>query len=311
MLKYLHKHFTLYLAKRQPFRKCQAKYFLIYMKKDSLIEYTKAELIDIERSFPICAHNAGHYEISLREWSTQRINGRADYQLIYLVRGHMRVTLNGKTEVIESGSVLIYKPGQTQIYTYMNDVPCEVYWVHFYGTLIPQTLKELLLDDIVCTNIGINYQIPQLINAILVDLINEKFGAFYANGGRLMLILSEVALCLKKNSDAEINNERFNTILLQMHDISSNLSIKDLAATNNLSVSRFSHLFTQTFGISPHSYRMKIKIDRAKYLLSENDYSVKEIAEMLGFDDQFYFSRLFKKHSGVSPQAFRNIQKQK
>lgn len=78
MLKYPHKHFTLYLAKRQPFRSVKQKYFLIYMKKDSLIEYTKAELIDIERSFPICAHNAGHYEISLREWSTQRINGRAD-----------------------------------------------------------------------------------------------------------------------------------------------------------------------------------------------------------------------------------------
>lgn len=294
------------------FGRFQAKYFLrIYMKQDSLIEYTKAELIDIERSLPLCAHNAGHYEISLREWSTQRNNGRADYQLIYLLRGHMRVTLNGVTRVIKSGSVLLYKPGQPQIYTYMNDVPCEVYWVHFYGTLIPQTLKELELDSLTCADVGTNYRISQLINEVLIDLINEKFGAFYANAGRLMLILSEVAFSLKKNSDAEISTERFNNVLLQMHDIASNLSLKDLAEANNLSVSRFSHLFTQTFGMSPHSYRMKIKIDRAKYLLSENDYSVKEIAEMLGFDDQFYFSRLFKKNTGVSPQAFRNMQKQK
>ena len=51
---------------------------------------------------------------------------------------------------------------------------------------------------------------------------------------------------------------------------------------------------------------MKIKIERAKYLLTENDRPVKEVAEMLGFEDAFYFSRMFKKYTGVSPQAFRN-----
>ena len=120
------------------------------------------------------------------------------------------------------------------------------------------------------------------------------------------MILSEVAFNSRQNATPAIGTERFNTILLQMHDISSSVSIKDLAAMNNLSVSRFSHLFTQTYGMSPHSYRLKIKIERAKYLLTENDRPVKEVAEMLGFEDALYFSRMFKKYTGVSPQAFRN-----
>ena len=276
------------------------------MQKDTLIEYTKVDSIEIDKSLPICTHNAGHYEISLREWSTARPHGRSDYQLIYLLKGHMRVTLSGVERVIGSGSVLIYKPGQPQIYTYMNDVPCEVYWIHFYGTTIPETLRKLSLEGNSLFNIGTNYQIPQLFNAILIDLINERFGSFYSNCGRTLMILSEVAFNLRQNATPAIGNERFNTILLQMHDISSSVSIKDLAAMNNLSVSRFSHLFTQTYGMSPHSYRLKIKIERAKYLLTENDRPVKEVAEMLGFEDALYFSRMFKKYTGVSPQAFRN-----
>ena len=275
------------------------------MQKDTLIEYTKSESMEIDENLPLCVHNAGHYIITLCEWSTSRPYGRDDYQLIYLHEGHMRITLGNKTLVIGSGSVVIYKPHQPQLYTYMNDIPCEAYWIHFYGTIIPEMLRKLSLEGSSLFNIGTNYQIQQFFNEILINLIGNRFGGFYSNCGRALMIFSEVAV----NSRAQTTHatsKRFDEILLQMHDVMSSTSIKDIATMNNLSVSRFSHLFTQNYGISPHSYRIKLKIERAKHLLSEHGHSIKEIANMLGFEDPLYFSRIFKKYTGVSPKDFKH-----
>lgn len=278
---------------------------------DSLIEYNRAELSGIDREVPLCVNNAGHYVINSRVFATKRPHGREDYQLIYIVRGRMRVNAGSRGDRFYSeGTVLLFKPNDPQIYAYLNDTTCEAFWIHFYGTLIEGVLKSLNVGNERIIQVGVNHKIPQYINEILIDLMTGRFGADYSNDGRLLLILSEVAK-YKNNAVSEINtgNERFGEVLLQMHDTLSNLTVAELADIANLSVSRFTHLFTKQFGLSPHAYQMNIKIERAKYLLVENKNSVKEISWMLGFDDPFYFSRIFKKQTGLSPMQYKNLNK--
>ena len=68
---------------------------------------------------------------------------------------------------------------------------------------------------------------------------------------------------------------------------------------------RFNHVFKDITGYSPNQYLIKIRIDRAKQLLSDENLSVKETAEIVGYTDINYFSRLFKKSTGVSPKGFK------
>jgi AraC-like DNA-binding protein len=83
------------------------------------------------------------------------------------------------------------------------------------------------------------------------------------------------------------------------------LSLKGLATLVDLSPSRFSALFHAAFGVSPVRYQREARVARAQHLLLKEERSIKEIADELGFSDQFKFSRTFKKVSGESPQHFR------
>lgn len=67
--------------------------------------------------------------------------------------------------------------------------------------------------------------------------------------------------------------------------------------------------FKEWSGTSPVSYRNGIRISSAKSLLQNSNLSIYEISSEIGFDDQYYFSRLFKKLTGLSPRDFRSSNK--
>ena len=87
--------------------------------------------------------------------------------------------------------------------------------------------------------------------------------------------------------------------------IEENIQISQLAEIINLTVNHFSHVFKNTFGISPKKYILQKKLDFAQTLLAKSYYNVNEIAHKLGFDNETYFSRLFKEKLGFSPSEYK------
>ena len=79
----------------------------------------------------------------------------------------------------------------------------------------------------------------------------------------------------------------------------------ELAELCYLSTSRFYQLFKAEFGVSPLEYRDRMIIKRASALLETGDMSVKEVALAVGFENTAYFSRFFKKHTGIPPSCGR------
>lgn len=86
----------------------------------------------------------------------------------------------------------------------------------------------------------------------------------------------------------------------------SSYSITEAMKKSPLAVDHFRRTFQREVGISPHRYLCQLRIAGAKQLLRTSSLPVKDIAVMCGFDDPYYFSRLFKKYVGQSPAIWRN-----
>lgn len=87
------------------------------------------------------------------------------------------------------------------------------------------------------------------------------------------------------------------------------ISFDDIAQKFNFNSSYLSKIFTKYIGENPIKYMTNLRINKAKHmLLSDKELAIKEIAEMVGYSDQFYFSRIFKNVAGISPASYRGNQ---
>jgi len=83
------------------------------------------------------------------------------------------------------------------------------------------------------------------------------------------------------------------------------LQVATLAARANVSPSHFFALFRRQVGCAPIDYFIRLRMQHARRLLDETSLSVKEVAAILGYEDPFYFSRLFKAVNHESPSRYR------
>lgn len=84
------------------------------------------------------------------------------------------------------------------------------------------------------------------------------------------------------------------------------INMNFIAEKLNYSAGYLSRLFSQHTGVSPYRYIIELRINRAKYLLQNHrELSIKQVGEMVGYPDQSYFSRIFKRLTGKSPQEYR------
>ena len=88
----------------------------------------------------------------------------------------------------------------------------------------------------------------------------------------------------------------------------SKISTDKLAKLCSLSESQLRRCFKSATGTSPKAYQNELIFNSAKNLLKLREFTVSEVAEMLGFYDLYAFSHFFSKHSGISPRKFADEQ---
>jgi YesN/AraC family two-component response regulator len=90
------------------------------------------------------------------------------------------------------------------------------------------------------------------------------------------------------------------------------INLNVIAQKLNYSAAWLTKLFCQQYDTTPSRYLLGLRIAQAKSLLAHNpDMSIKQIGEMIGYQDQGYFSRIFKKNTGLSPIEYRDSLNQK
>ncbi|MFA6775617.1 MAG: response regulator [Sphaerochaetaceae bacterium] len=87
-------------------------------------------------------------------------------------------------------------------------------------------------------------------------------------------------------------------------NLDKRLSLSDVASVFGFSENYLSSLFSKYGDVGFVEYTTEVKMDKAKEMMRQGNYKVYEIAEALGFESAFYFSKVFKKHEGLSPRDY-------
>ena len=131
----------------------------------------------------------------------------------------------------------------------------------------------------------------------------------YQNRGQLLsnLVINYSLAALDRQLSSETYQD--NRIQASVAHINAfyhqKISIAELAAKQNMTREAFSRLFKQETGETPYRLTTKLRVNKARLLLQAQEYSIGEIAEVIGLKDQYHFSRLFKQWTGESPSVYR------
>ena len=122
---------------------------------------------------------------------------------------------------------------------------------------------------------------------------------------QIFILLHRFFMTSLKTDNARVVEEIDKATLYFNEHYSEDISIDEYAQNNHVSVSWFIRNFKQCTGSTPMQYILSQRIYNAEILLRENIYNVTEIAQIVGYDNPLYFSRIFKKIKGVSPSEYR------
>lgn len=242
----------------------------------------------------------------------QRANGCKDNILIYCLHGKGYCTIGQHHFDILPNQYLIL-PATSDILTYGadDDEPWTIYWVHFTGPNIEVFNQSLEI-------FGYRGPVSLPLNKKGLSVWEEMYNCLV--GGFSLDNLRHANLCLHHflasflypdpvNSQIEELNYIETTIHYMEEMIDSRITVEAMAARLRLSTSYFSALFKKATGMPPMDYFIQLKMQKACQLLYLENMKVKEVAEAIGYEDPFYFSRQFKKHMKISPVLYKEAAK--
>ena len=267
-----------------------------------------------DKSRPLIVTSCGTYRLkTVKKLPTWRPKGRLDYQLLYIVSGKGHFYFHGEDRVVYAGRMVLIQPRQEQRYEYFGEDKPEVYWVHFTGSDVKNILRSynIPMDDPIFYS-GASSTYSYLFKEMIHELQNCKTG--YED--LLTMYLRQIFLLVQRTRQEErptvstyIQEEmEFARRYFNEH-YNEPISIQEYAESRNMSVCYFQRNFKQIVKHTPMQYLLTIRVNNAASLLETTDYSMAEIAAIVGYEDPLYFSRLFRKIKGVSPRDYRNLVK--
>lgn len=271
-----------------------------FVPSDISTERTSDEFLEV--------NSCGIQLISLHDRGSERVHGRRDYHILYVERGVCHLTLDGQEQLVEEGGVMLFRPGEPQIYHYCKADRSISHYIHFTGVGCERLLSQLGLSHLRVFMMGRSRSYEEISQKMAREYSMQN--RFWENccAAYLHELLSIVGrkYALRGTGVSLSGESRINKACLRLYaDCVSPPSVAELAADCCLSESRFTHLFREVTGKSVTEFVATLRMERARDLLVASDMPVAQVGETVGYGDQNYFARCFKRMVGCSPREYR------
>lgn len=232
--------------------------------------------------------------------------GHQYFELLYVHNGTLGVTLADTVCTLAAGDLILFGPDSEHAKRLTKDNTCNFLSISFDMDLSePQRLLGHVFH---CTN-GLRDALYKIIEestmhsphaqTLMLCHLQEIIT-------RLILLLNELeeehnSFSLNQNSQGDLLQQ----ILAYMEEkVTEPITIEQICHKFFMSRTSLQALFKTYLHNSPKNYLLNIKLQKSKELIRENQHTISEIADMLGFSSIHYFSRLFKKYFDLSPSEY-------
>ncbi len=230
----------------------------------------------------------------------------AEYQIIYITRGRGRFVSRNQEYTIIPGSVIVLFPGVKHTYKPDVETGWDEYWVGVKGEYFEALQREgVISPEKPVYYIGLHDVMVKLYTTIFERVEKQRPHYQYRISANIIMLMAEIISYDRKQehgsqSDSMVEKVKF----IFQENLYGNIELEEVARRLHLSSSYLGEVFKSYTGLTPYQYYLHLKVNKAKELLERGELNIKEIAHKLSCEDQYYFSRLFKKKTGVPPSQW-------
>jgi AraC family transcriptional regulator, arabinose operon regulatory protein len=275
-----------------------------------------AELLKQLAAHPLCEAlyitDIGHYPKAAFH-DRERRRGSPQHILIYCVHGNGWYQIDKQTHVVSANQFFILPANVAHRYGADLQNPWTIYWVHFTGSRSVEYLKFLN-----------QFQDGQ---PIIVPPRDERFHLFDDIIGHVEMSFNEDNMVYANHALAHFlttfNHSVYRpaerssteqdpigrTIAYMRQKLDKTLTLEELAQVAGMSTSHYSTVFRKKVQSAPINFFTFLKIQHACRLLQDTSLRIKDVAYQIGYEDPYYFSRVFTSVMGTSPRQFRSTKK--
>jgi len=236
-----------------------------------------------------------------------RPTGTGDW-LLMLFYDPVWIGTAGETARREPNSFMVWPPGERQYYG-DRERAYDHTWIHCHGTFVQRQIAKAGLP----TNQPVRLADPSIFERNLLAIHEELIRHAAPNVVIVQNLLENLFHSLSRAFRGEGAKPDIPDAFLAVRrfielNFASPITLPELARQAGLSVPHFCAGFKRHFGVPAIEYVIRQRMHQAAYLLQDRNVRVRDVADRVGVESPYYFSRLFKKHFGVGPRAFRRNQ---
>jgi len=253
-------------------------------------------------AYPPRGHPGGYHF----DWKRGRV--LREYQFVYISAGEGALEMARSRWRITPGQAFILFPGAWHRYRPDARTGWSEHWVGCDGPVVRRLIRH-----------GFFSPLRPVLRVREEDLLLGAFSSvietIHAGRPALQQVTSGAALYILSllYSAQQPGQEGGRNVARAIHEAMHGMAdptqpappLPELAHRLGVSYTWFRRMFTHHTGLSPHQYRLQIKLGRARTLLSDTALTVKEVAFRCGFENEHYFNRLFKRKTGRAPGEWR------
>ena len=227
----------------------------------------------------------------------RRLGGKF-FLMEYVLEGEGVFQSNGKSQKLKAGDLFFIAKGEPHDFRSDEKNPLKKIWISFDSEYFGEMLKGYRVTTGVYRAKVKNYFLSLYNIASIDESPSQKFFAIAENLHAIALQVARCAVAENSENADTIKNELLASVYTQK-------SLDDIAAALFMSKSNLIRVFKRSTGVTPYRFITGEKIKIAQNLLSTTSMHIKNIAEVLSFPDEHYFSFFFKQKTGITPTEYR------